>query len=68
MTKYSKEEFCEVDRYRCLMPIEYELVEQQSGVSTYRKVKCNCHNIREGNCGKGKECAHFLSADEIIKE
>ena len=67
MIKYSKDEFCEVDGYRCLMPIEYELVEQRSNKSIYRKVKCNCHNVREGKCDKSTSCPHFTTAEEIIE-
>jgi hypothetical protein len=62
------EEFCEVDGYRCMMPIEYELVSKTLTESTYKKVKCNCHNVREGKCDRGMECPHFIIAKEIIIE
>lgn len=62
------EEFCDVDGYRCLMPIEYELIKEDIGKKTYKKVTCNCHNVRKGNCDKGKSCKHFLAAKEIIVE
>ena len=67
MIKYT-EEFCKVDGYRCLMPIEYELVEEGFQKKTYKKVKCNCHNVRAGKCDKSKSCKHFVIADEIIIE
>lgn len=67
MVKYT-EEFCDVDGYRCLMPIEYEEIEVNVGTIRYKKVKCNCHNVREGTCDKGTSCKHFLIADEIIEE
>jgi len=66
--KYSKEEFCEVDGYRCLMPIEYELVEQKTTGSTYRKVKCNCHNVIDGKCDKSTTCSHYMTAVDVIIE
>lgn len=68
MTRYSKSEFCEVDGYRCLMPIEYELVKQQSGGATYKKVRCICHNVIEGRCDKSTSCNHFMSAEEFVTE
>jgi hypothetical protein len=67
MIKY-EEEFCEIDGYRCLMPIEYELIKETVAKKTYKKVKCNCHNVIEGKCDKGTECKHFLIANEIIEE
>jgi preprotein translocase subunit Sec63 len=51
MIKYV-EEFCKVDGYRCMMPIEYELIKEESRKKTYKKVKCNCHNVREKNATK----------------
>jgi len=68
MTKYSKEEFCEVDGYRCLMTIEYELISEEGHKRTYKKVKCNCHNVKEGKCDKGTSCTHFTTANDIIVE
>jgi preprotein translocase subunit Sec63 len=62
------EEFCDVDGYRCLMPIEYELIENDVNSKTYKKVKCNCHNVRDNKCDKGTECKHYLTAKEIIEE
>ena len=62
------EEFCDVDGYRCLMPIQYELVDEGNGVHKYRKVKCNCHNVREGKCDKGTSCKHFLVAEDYIMD
>jgi len=67
MTKYA-EEFCDVDGYRCLMPIEYEMIKDSVGKKTYKKSHCNCHNVREGKCDRNESCQHFLAADEIIIE
>ena len=67
MIKYT-EEFCNVDGYRCLMPIEYEVIEETVAKTTYKKVRCNCHNVRDGKCDKGTSCKHFLIAEEVIKE
>lgn len=41
MIKFT-EEFCDVDEYRCLMPIEYKLIKETVTKKTYKKVKCNC--------------------------
>lgn len=67
MIKYT-EEFCEVDGYRCHMPIEYELIEEKMNKGVYKKVKCNCHNVRDGSCNRGATCRHFLIAEEYIEE
>ena len=67
MIKYT-EEFCDVDGYRCLMPVEYELIKDGVGKKVYKKDICNCHNVREGKCDRGKSCKHFLVAKEIIEE
>jgi hypothetical protein len=50
------------------MPIEYKLIEETVVKKTYKKVKCNCHNVKDGNCDRATECKHFLAADEIIEE
>lgn len=67
MIKYT-EEFCDVDGYRCLMPIEYEAIEENISTTTYKKVRCNCHNVRAGKCDRSTTCKHYLIAEEIIKE
>lgn len=67
MTEYT-EAFCEVDGYRCLMPVEYELIEEDLRKKIYRKVACNCYNVKSGKCNRGKICNHFLAAKEIIEE
>lgn len=61
MKIYYVEAFCPVDSYKCHMPIEYELSDGE-----YRKVKCNCHNVREQRCDKSTECAHFLAAPDTL--
>jgi preprotein translocase subunit Sec63 len=62
------EEFCDVDGYRCKMPIEYEIVGSGVNSKTYKKVKCNCHNVRDGKCNRRTECKHYIAAEEIIEE
>lgn len=54
MIKYT-EEFCDVDGYRCLMPIEYEEIDKNVATTTYKKVRCNCHNVRDGKCDRGNK-------------
>lgn len=56
------EEFCPVDGYRCLMPIEYTKVNDDN----YVKKECVCHNVIDGNCNKSKECAHFKAAPDVM--
>lgn len=61
-------EYCPVDRYQCLMPVEYTCIddEDKPGRKSYRKVRCCCHNVREGKCSREAECAHFQKAAETI--
>lgn len=67
MIKYV-EEFCPVDRYRCLMPVEYELIENSTKRKVYKKTRCNCYNVKDGRCDKEMECSHYIAAEDIIEE
>jgi hypothetical protein len=51
-----------------MMPIEYEIISEASTKKTYKKAKCNCHNVREGKCDKSTSCQHYLAAEEIIAQ
>lgn len=61
--------YCPVDHYNCLMPIEYECMEEDDhpGRKKYRKVRCNCHNVRAGACDQSTACKHFTDAPEMIE-
>lgn len=65
MIEYT-EEFCQSNHYRCLMPVEYELVED-GVVKTYKKKRCCCQRVLDGVCDKETECQHFKIAEEYIK-
>ena len=62
-------EFCPVDHYTCLMPIEYERTDPADdsiGKKEYRKSRYACHNVLDGKCDKCRECAHYMAAEELI--
>jgi hypothetical protein len=67
MQRYS-EAFCEVDRLRCLMPIEYEAIKETVNGKIYKKVRCAYRHVLSGNCNSGTECDHYIAAQEIIEE
>ena len=41
--KYLIEGFCPVDKYHCLMPVEYESYEKDGAVAGYHKKRMVCH-------------------------
>ena len=44
------EGFCPVDHYHCLMPVEYEAVEENGVVQEYKKSKMVCRHSLSGQC------------------
>lgn len=60
------EGFYPVDRYHCLMPVEYESVEQNGMVMEYYKKRMACRNAASGSCNKLEECPFFGQAHEIL--
>ena len=60
------EGFCPVDRYHCLMPVEYESVEQNGMVIEYNKKRMACRNAVAGSCDKLEECQFFKEAPETL--
>lgn len=62
------EEFCPLDRYHCLMPVEYESVEQDGVIIEYRKSRMACRNARTGSCEQVAECPFFRIAPERMEK
>lgn len=62
------EGFCPVDRYHCLMPVEYESVESDGVIREYHKVKMVCRHVLDGNCEKSDECSFFMAAPEKLEK
>ncbi len=62
------EGFCPTDRYHCLMPVEYESVEQNGAILEYRKKGMACHNVLSGKCEKWEECPFFGQAPETLEK
>ena len=43
--KYLIEGFCPVDKYHCLMPVEYESYEEDGAVAGYHKKRMVCRQL-----------------------
>lgn len=63
-----EESFCPVDRYNCLMPIEYEAEEINGAVKCYQKSRMVCRHVLNGVCDKGTECEFFKKAPEVLEK
>lgn len=69
MTKqWLVEEFCPTERYRCLMPVEYESVEEDGVVKEYHKTKMVCKNALKGSCEQIADCPFFQIAPERLEK
>lgn len=62
------EEFCPLERYHCLMPVEYESIEQDGVILEYRKTGMACRNARNGSCKQIAECPFFRIAPEHMEK
>ena len=60
------EGFCPVDEYNCLMPVEYEAVEEKGVVLEYQKKQMACRHVLEGDCPQKEECRFFKVAPERL--
>ena len=54
--KYLIEGFCPVDKYHCLMPVEYESYEEDGAVAGYHKKRMVCRHALAGSCENEGEC------------
>ena len=63
--KYLIEGFCPVDKYHCLMPVEYESYEKDGAVAGYHKKRMVCRHALAGSCENEGECKFF--EDAIVK-
>ncbi|MCD7826567.1 MAG: hypothetical protein LUH14_11510 [Clostridiaceae bacterium] len=69
MTKvWLVEGFCPEDGYRCLMPVEYEPVEQDGIVEQYRKQRMACRHAKENRCARKDQCVFFEAAPERLEK
>lgn len=60
------EEFCPVDHYHCLMPVEYESVESGGIIMEYHKSKMACRHALSGKCDQVSECVFFKEAPDVL--
>ncbi|MCI8748587.1 MAG: hypothetical protein HFH67_12100 [Lachnospiraceae bacterium] len=64
--KWLEEGFCPVDRYNCLMPVEYEAEEKNGKVKDFHKKRMACRHILNGNCDKETECVFFQNSPDVL--
>lgn len=64
--KWLEEGFCPVDRYNCLMPVEYVAEEEDGKVRNFHKKGMACRHVLNGECDKITECGFFEKAPEIL--
>ena len=62
------EGFCPVDHYHCLMPVEYEAVEENGVVQEYKKNKMVCRHSLSGQCEQKEDCTLFKDAPEVLEK
>ena len=58
------EGFCPVDHYHCLMPVEYEAVEENGVVQEYQKSKMVCRHSLSGQCEQKEDHESSFSCIE----
>lgn len=69
MTKqWLVEDFCPLECYHCLMPVEYESVERGGVIVSYQKSKMACRNARSNSCEHIAECSFFEKAPEQLEK
>lgn len=60
------EGFCPNDRYHCLMPVDYESIEKNGVVLSYRKLKMGCR--KAGSCQYEPECPFYQKAPDSLEK
>lgn len=61
------EGFCPAAQYNCLMPVEYEAVEDNGVVREYQKTGMLCKILSSGEgCPHEAECKHFAKAPAVL--
>ena len=59
---YTQATHCDVAKYTCLMPVEY-----QKSNGKYTKVRMACSHVENEECDKETSCRHFIEAEESIE-
>ncbi len=60
------EGFCPVDGYHCLMPVEYEPLQQEGVAQEYYKSRMGCRHALQGMCQQEEECHFFRAAPPVL--
>lgn len=69
MTKqWLVEDFCPLEHYQCLMPVEYEAIERDGVVISYQKKRMACRNAKSNSCEHAAECSFFRKAPETLEK
>ena len=64
--KWLVEGFCPVDRYTCLMPVEYESEEEGDRIIRYHKKRMVCRHALAGECEEVEKCSFWEKAPDIL--
>ena len=60
------EGFCPVDRYTCLMPVEYEADEENGNLKQYHKQRMACRHVLSGECSQSEKCEFWEKAPDVL--
>ncbi len=66
--KWLVEGFCPVDDYSCLMPVEYESIEENGIIQEYQKKRMACRHVLGEGCPKEAECHFFANAPQRLEK
>ena len=64
--KWLEEGFCPVDRYSCLMPVEYIAEEENGKAKDFHKKGMACRHVLNGDCDKITECGFFEKTPDVL--
>lgn len=60
------EGFCPVDRYTCLMPVEYAAYEENGNIKQYNRQGMVCRHVLSGECSQMEECEFLKKAPDVL--
>lgn len=66
--KWLVEGFCPMDDYNCLMPVEYESIEENGIIQEYQKKRMLCRHVLGAGCPHESECHFFAAAPERLEK
>lgn len=63
-----EEGYCPKDNYQCLMPVEYESIEEGGVIRSYRKLQIACRHVRGEGCEYKEKCPFYETAPEQLEK